>query len=186
MNLVLASASPRRAELLAQAGVQTHVCPADIDESALPSECPHDHVLRLARAKAGAVACRFPDRVVLGADTVVTVGTRIYGKPSDRAEAEQMLGEFSGRRHEVLTGVCLIRRTPPWEEAWVSATSVYFRALDGAAIRAYLALVNPLDKAGAYAIQEHGERIVDRIDGWRSTVIGLPVEEVISRLRALE
>ncbi|MFA5204509.1 MAG: nucleoside triphosphate pyrophosphatase [Lentisphaeria bacterium] len=183
--LVLASASPRRRELLAAAGVAFEVCPADVDETLLPGEAPTAGALRLARLKAAAVSPRFPDRIVLGADTLVVVDGEALGKPHDQAEARRMLGRLAGRAHEVLTGVCLRRASPPAETAWCARTVVRFRPLDEAAISAYLQRVHVLDKAGAYAIQEHGDRIVAGFDGCFSTVVGLPVEEVTERLAAL-
>ena len=181
-GLVLASASPRRRALLEQAGFTVEVAPADVDEAPLPDEGPGEHVRRLARAKAAAVAPRFPDRVVLGADTVVILDGRIYGKPANPAQARAFLAGFSGRDHEVLTGVCLLRLDPPVERTWLARSVVRFKALSAEDIEAYCRLTDPLDKAGAYGIQEHGERIIERVDGLVSTVIGLPVEEVIQAL----
>jgi septum formation protein len=181
--IILASASPRRRELLAAAGIACDVCPADADEALLPGEAPAVAVVRLARLKALAVSPRFPDRVVLGADTLVVVDGEALGKPRDLAEARAMLQRLAGRPHEVLTGVCLYRATPAAEDAWHTRTVVRFHALDAAAIEEYLCRVHVLDKAGAYAIQEHGERIVAGIDGLFSNVVGLPVEEVTARLR---
>ncbi len=183
VSLILASASPRRRELLAAAGIAFEVCPADTDEALLPGEAPAAVVVRLARLKALAVSPRFPGRVVLGADTLVVVDGEALGKPRDLAEARAMLQRLAGRPHEVLTGVCLCRATPTAEDAWYTRTVVRFHALDAAAIEEYLRRVHVLDKAGAYAIQEHGERIVAGIDGPFSNVVGLPVEEVVARLR---
>ena len=181
--MILASASPRRRELLAAAGIACEVWPADTDEALLPGEAPAAAVVRLARLKALAVSPRFPDRVVLGADTLVVVDDEALGKPRDLAEARAMLQRLAGRPHEVLTGVCLYREIPAVEDAWYTRTVVRFHALDAAAIEEYLCRVHVLDKAGAYAIQEHGERIVAGIDGLFSNVVGLPVEEVVARLR---
>lgn len=178
--LVLASGSPRRRELLTRAGVPLELRTADISEDVLPNESPVALVRRLALAKARAVASSLPGRLVLGADTVVELDERVYGKPVDMAAARAMLRSLSGCRHEVLTGVCLLRGCV--EKSWVARTRVCFRELDDAAIDAYFALVNPLDKAGAYGIQEHGEMIVAGIDGLLSNVIGLPVEEVLAVL----
>ena len=177
-TLVLASASPRRRELLARAGVPLEIRTADIPEAPQAGESPEALVLRLASAKARAVAAAMPGRLVLGADTVIAFAGRIYGKPADLPSARAMLRAFAGREHTVLTGVCLLRDCA--EHCWLARTTVRFRALDDAVIDGYFALVNPLDKAGAYGIQEHGEMIVAGIDGLLSNVIGLPVEEVLA------
>jgi len=169
--------------LLAAAGISFEVCPADTDEALLPGEAPAAAVVRLARLKALAVSPRFPDRVVLGADTLVVVDNETLSKPGDLDKARGMLRRLAGRAHEVLTGVCLRRERPMAEDAWHTRTVVRFRPLDAAAIEDYLRRVHVLDKAGAYAIQEHGERIVASIDGPLSNVVGLPVEEVVARLR---
>lgn len=180
--LILASASPRRRELLAAAGVPFEVVVAAVEEA-------HDQALTArelcrgnARRKAAAVARRHPDRLVLGADTLVVLGTRVYGKPADLDEAVRMLSELQGRTHEVVTGVCLRHEQSRWERLLVEATAVTFRPLDEPAIREYLVRIDPLDKAGAYAIQEHGDRIVERIEGSYSNVVGLPVERVVEVL----
>jgi septum formation protein len=136
-------------------------------------------------AKAEHVAAQRPDAVVLGADTVVVLRGRIYGKPADLVAARQMLLSLSGAEHEVLTGVCLLRLRPAWRDAWVCRSRVRFRRLDDAVIARYCAQVNTLDKAGAYAVQEHGELLVESVDGLTSNVIGLPVEEVQEHLRCV-
>jgi len=177
-TLVLASASPRRRELLMRAGVPLQVRTADISEDAQPGESPEALVLRLAGGKARAVAADLPGRLVLGADTVIAFAGQIYGKPVDLPAARAMLRAFAGRQHDVLTGVCLLRDSV--EYSWLARTTVRFRLLTDAAIDDYVALVNPLDKAGAYGIQEHGEMIVAGMDGLLSNVIGLPVEEVLA------
>lgn len=181
--LVLASASPRRRHLLQEAGIAVLVDAAGVDETALPGELPAAHVQRLALAKAEAVSARHPGHMVLGADTIVVLAGVIFGKPADRKDAARMLGELSGRWHEVLTGVALVRREPACRHVWVCQTRVRFRTLDGDTIREYCARANPLDKAGAYGIQEHGEMLVAEIDGPRSNVVGLPIEEVVAALR---
>lgn len=179
-TLVLASASPRRRELLARAGVPLQVRTAEVPEASLAGESPEALVQRLAGAKARAVAAVMPGRLVLGADTVIVFAGQVFGKPADLPAARAMLRAFAGRRHEVLSGVCLVRDCT--EHCWLARTTVRFRPLSDADIDAYFALVNPLDKAGAYGIQEHGEMIVAGIDGLLSNVIGLPVEEVLSLL----
>ncbi len=182
--LILASASPRRRQLLAQAGLAFRVVPADIPERVQPGESPEAAVRRLAQAKAAAVAARFPDAVVLGADTTVALGAVMLGKPRSTAESRAMLRRLAGRRHRVITGVCLLRLQPRRQALlWACTTFVRFRQLSEADIETYLARVHTLDKAGAYAIQESGEILVEAIQGLRSNVIGLPVEEVLDRLR---
>jgi len=185
LKLVLASASPRRQQLLQQAGLEFVVAPAEVCEAPQPGEQPEAIVRRLACAKARAVAPRFPDAVVLGADTVVTRDGRVFGKPASLAEAAEVLRQLSGAVHDVLTGVCLLRLKPHCEETWVSRSHVHFQSLDAQRIEQYLRLVCPLDKAGAYAIQEHGELLIARLEGSRSNVIGLPVETVCRRLRRI-
>lgn len=181
--LVLASASPRRRQLLAEAGLEIVCVPADIDEQALPAEPPWAHVERLAREKAEAVAGRFPQQVVLGADTIVYLDGEILGKPRDLDDARRMLAKLGGRTHQVYSGVCLLRLEPRRREHWHAVTQVTFKPLDQEAVASYLRLAQPLDKAGAYGIQEYGEIIVAGCSGLFSNVVGLPVEEVLPRLR---
>ena len=184
MTLILASASPRRRELLAAAGLAFRVVPAQVDESPLPGEAADATVERLAAVKAHTVAALHPPGLVLGADTLVlSPRGRALGKPADLDEARAMLHELSGHAHTVLTGVCLCRQTPRFEEIWHCRSVVRFRTLDNEAVERYLRQVNTLDKAGAYAVQECGELIIERVDGLLSNVIGLPVEEVLARLR---
>jgi septum formation protein len=180
-TLVLASASPRRRALLEAAGLPLELRTAELAEAPLAGETPAAMVVRLAAAKAAAVAAALPGRLVLGADTVVVFAGQIFGKPADLPAAHGMLRRLSGREHQVLTGVCLMRGVVVRQ--WVAQTNVRLRTLDDAAIANYFSLVNPLDKAGSYAIQEHGEQIVAGIDGLLSNVIGLPVEEVLALLR---
>ena len=176
-TLVLASASPRRRELLQQAGVSFVCHPADIDESAVHAASPEELVQKLASLKSQAVALELKTtQLILGADTVVVLDGRIFGKPATMTEAAQMLHALSGRTHTVITGVALRRGEQCITRACI--TSVTFKPLSDEAIAHYHSLVNPLDKAGAYAIQEHGDLIIDRIDGSLTNVIGLPIELV--------
>jgi septum formation protein len=179
-RLILASASPRRSELLRGLGLRFAVVASDAGE--LESEHLTARELSLVNAhrKARAVAKRYPDATVLGADTVVSTESRIYGKPRDREEAFGMLTALQGRTHQVITGVCLVHLREHRERLFAEITEVRFRGLDDAAIRRYLEQVNPLDKAGGYAIQEHGDWIIEEISGSFTNVIGLPIE----RLRA--
>jgi septum formation protein len=175
--LILASASPRRAELLRAAGIPFDIDAADVDEAHLPGEPPHLYVARLAEAKAQAVARRAPGRPVLGADTVVVAGGSVLGKPVDPDDATRMLESLSGRTHLVLTGVCLVATGHLAVE--VASTTVEFRPLAPAEVQWYVASGEPMDKAGAYAIQGLASRFVTRIDGSYSNVVGLPVELVM-------
>ncbi|MDD4098240.1 MAG: Maf family protein [Lentisphaeria bacterium] len=181
-KLVLASASPRRQQLLAEAGIGYTSQAAEIDETPRPDESATGLVQRLAASKAAQVAQVHPGRLVLGADTVVVLDGKIYGKPTGLSDARAMLLAFSGRRHQVLTGVCLVRRSAATgreaSRTWVCTTHVTFRTLSQKDVDGYFQLVNPLDKAGAYGIQEHGDLLVVKIEGLLSNVIGLPVEEL--------
>jgi septum formation protein len=172
--IVLASASPRRAQLLREAGIPFEVVAADVDEGQHAGEAADTYVRRLAAAKAARVAAAHPRRAVLGADTTVVVDGEVLGKPRDAAEAASMLRRLSGRSHEVLTGVCLIGRDGQAETA-VASTTVEFRPLTPQEIEAYVASGEPMDKAGAYAIQGGAGPFVTRIDGDYDNVVGLPV-----------
>ncbi|MFM9976596.1 MAG: Maf family protein [Sphingomonadaceae bacterium] len=175
-RLVLASASPRRRDLLARIGIVPDVIdPADIDESALPGELPRLHVARLANAKAHAVAARHPDSLVLAADTVVAVGRRILPKAEDEANARMCLSLLSGRRHHVLTAVTA--RRGETVRSRVVDTIVTFKPLTAAEIDAYLATDEWRGKAGGYAIQGRAEAFVRFLSGSHSGVIGLPLFE---------
>ena len=175
--LILASASPRRRELLTQARIPFISHPADIDESAVEATSPEELVQKLASLKSSAVAQELQtQQLILGADTVVALDGRIFGKPTTMEEAAEMLRALSGRTHTVITGVALRRGEQCITRACI--TSVTFKALSNNDIDHYHSLVNPLDKAGAYAIQEHGDLIIESINGSRTNVIGLPVEMV--------
>jgi septum formation protein len=182
--LILASASPRRAQLLRFLGVRFRVVPSDAPEVEHGHLSPRELCRLNAYRKARAVAVRFPDALVLGADTLVFLGRRIFGKPATRREAEEMLARLQGRTHHVVTGVALIHHRTGWERVFAVTTAVRFRRLEAAQIRAYLRRVNPLDKAGAYAIQEHGEWLVEEIVGSFTNVVGLPLERVEAELKA--
>ncbi|MBN1209602.1 MAG: septum formation inhibitor Maf [Myxococcaceae bacterium] len=177
--LVLASASPRRRELLSQLGLRFTVSAADLDETPLAGEAADAYVLRLARAKARAVAERHPGAWVLAADTTVVLGAELLGKPSGPAEAQEMLGRLSGRTHAVYTGVALAGRA---DSATVVRTGVTFRALSAGEIDWYVGTGEPLDKAGAYAIQGRGGFLVAAVEGSPTNVIGLPLGETLELL----
>ena len=205
MRFVLASASPRRAELLRRAGLEFEVMPAKVDEAMDVEETPDGYVRRVAQLKAEAVAPRAPGRVVLGADTIVVVDHDVLGKPADADDARRMLRRLSGREHVVMTAVCLINPGPAafdsaqageagrYEGAregaskrfqtHVARTTVEFAPLSAAEIDWYIATGEPLDKAGAYAVQGLASRFVTRVDGSYSNVVGLPVAVVYDLCR---
>ena len=182
--LVLASASPRRRELLNQIGLQFEVRPADIDESPLPDEKPSAYVLRLARSKAAASAALGDGReLILAADTIVVLDERLLGKPESEAAAHQMLADLSGRNHQVLTGVALCHQARALEVSAVERTEVFFSHLSESEIAWYVASGEPLDKAGAYGVQGLGGLFVERLEGNYSNVVGLPLPLTCRLLR---
>ncbi len=183
--IVLASASPRRAELLAGAGINFTVVPGDIDETPLVKEEPSAHVLRLAEEKAHEAATRSEGRFFIGADTIVLCDSEILGKPADNAAATQMLRKLSGRMHHVITGFAIIDRVSNRAIRRSISTEVFFRLLGDAEIAAYVATGCPLDKAGAYAIQGGAAAMVTRINGSYTNVVGLPLSEVVEVLREM-
>jgi septum formation protein len=184
-RIVLASHSPRRRELLTALGIVFEVIGADVDESARAGESVEEHVLRLAGQKAWAVSSSHPDAVVLGADTVVVVDKTVLGKPADQKDAARMLGMLSGRTHEVLTGIAVI--VPSCQDAYaqVVRTAVTIRGLDPMEIAAYVATGEPMDKAGAYAVQGMASAFITRIEGSYPNVVGLPTAEVVGLLLTL-
>ncbi len=177
MHLILASASPRRAELLTSAGFIFEVAPANVDETPEPDEAPDVYALRVARLKAhSAAAHRHSGGLILAADTVVAAADRILGKPADRAEASAMLRLLSGRVHKVHTAVVVL--DAEGEKSEVVTTRVRFRPLSEAEVAWYVGSGEPAGKAGAYAIQGRGARFVDWIEGSWSNVVGLPIATV--------
>jgi septum formation protein len=187
MNLppiILASASPRRAELLRELGLDFEVLPSQADELHNEALTATEVAQVNAYRKARAVAKRHPDRLVIGMDTLVALGTRLFAKPADMAEAERMLAELQGRTHHVVSGVCLIHLRRHQQRIFADRTEVTFRSLTPEQIRRYLGRIQPLDKAGGYAIQDHGELIVERIDGSFTNVVGLPMERLQQELEA--
>lgn len=181
--LILASASPRRRDLLAEAGIAFEVVASQVEEFSGDDWNPRDLCLVNAGHKAADVATTHPDRVVVGADTIVSLDGRIYGKPRDLAEARSMLEHLCGRTHEVFTGVCLSLPAENKLCRFVEATRVKFRAVDMVDLEAYLASIHPLDKAGAYAAQEDDGRLIECIEGSMTNVIGLPMERLLAALR---
>lgn len=186
-QLVLASASPRRSELLARVGLRFAVVPSALPEELLPGESPEEHVLRLARGKALQVSARaeVAGRWFLGSDTVVVRDAAILGKPCDAAAAAAMLASLSGRRHRVLSGIAVHDRHSGATMAEVVATQVRFKELTAREIAGYIASGEPFDKAGAYAIQGLGAALVRDIEGSYTNVVGLPLCEVLEMLEGL-
>jgi septum formation protein len=182
MPIVLASASPRRRDLLARAGVTFEVVVSPAEEIHDASMTPEVLCEWNATLKAVAVAAVRPDATVIGSDTLVFIDGEPLGKPTDLDEAYQMLRRLAGRTHRVCTGVCMIFAGGA-RKVFHETSEVSFRTLDDDAIRDYFTLVNPLDKAGAYGIQEHGERIIHSIRGSIDNVMGLPVSQVVAALR---
>ena len=186
MKLILASASPRRAEILHDAGFSFHVVSSAVDETPFPEESPEDMVQRLADAKAELVAARaVGPGIVIAADTAVTLDGQIFGKPRSSDDARRMLEKLSGRTHAVLTGVTLIRLPDAERRSFVESTLVHFAQLSAEDITRYLASGEPHDKAGAYAIQGLGGRFIPRIEGDYFNVVGLPLARVTQGLAEL-
>ena len=184
-QLVLASSSPRRFDLLTEAGLCFVVVPAEVKEWH-DEAVPVGELTRVnAALKAEWVAQRHPGSWVIGADTLVSIDGWVLGKPADLAEARGMLGRLAGRTHEVGTAVCLIHGETGRRREFVERTQVTFRALGDEEIERYLSLINPLDKAGSYAAQEHGEVIIEEVVGAYSNVVGLPMERLMEELRDL-
>jgi septum formation protein len=183
MRLVLASSSPRRADLLRAAGIPFELFPVDVDEQFRMGEKPEHAVARLAEAKAAVAAASHPDAIVLGADTTVVIGGKALAKPADAEDAARMLRLLSGRSHEVLTGVCV------WHQerrlVHVEFTRVRMAQLGESEIEWYVATGEPFDKAGGYAVQGLASRFIEGIDGSYSNVVGLPISSVYDLLKGL-
>ncbi len=180
-RVVLASASPRRRQLLNLIGIAHEVRPANIDETMRPRETPRRHAERLAREKASAIAKRDPDLITIGADTIVVVNRKVLGKPRDTDDAARMLALLSGREHVVTTAVAVSRGKKL--RSAVEEVRVKFRRLRDDEIEAYIATGEPMDKAGAYGIQGYGATIVERIEGDYFAVMGLPIVRLVGLLR---
>lgn len=184
MRLILASASPRRKQILSGAGFEFEVRPATVDETPLAGELPEDCARRLAREKALQVAAtETAETLVLGADTVVVADHEILGKPQDAADARRMLRILSGITHRVITGVCLVRAPSQVVALTHETTLITFRNLDDEEIARYVASGEPMDKAGAYGIQGLASKFVTRVEGCYFNVVGLPVARVDELLR---
>jgi septum formation protein len=181
--IVLASASPRRRHLLEMLGIAHEVLPSDVDEARVPGEVPEAMAVRLAAAKALAGLAQRPDRLVLAADTVVTIDDQVLGKPEDTADAERMLAILSGRSHRVITAVALALPGGEVRERY-DVTHVWFRELSPDTIAAYVATGEPMDKAGSYGVQGYGAVLVERVDGDFFGVMGLPLRLVVELVDA--
>jgi septum formation protein len=182
--LILASASPRRGELLRYRGLQFQTIPSDAPEVLHEHLSPHEVCQLNAYRKARSVAKSHPDHCVLGADTLVCLDRQLLGKPTSLDDAVRMLSLLQGRTHQVVTGVCLLHLRSHRQQTFAISTDVTFHPLDTAQIQTYLGRIQPLDKAGGYAIQESGELIVERIEGSFSNVVGLPIERIVRVLGA--
>lgn len=187
-DIVLASASPRRRELLNQVGLAVRVVPSQANEEQLPGETPDEHVVRLSIDKALAVAAQqgVPGRWFIGSDTAVVCDDRVLGKPSDAQEAETMLKLLSGRSHRVISGYAVHDRATGLTLNGAVTTRVHFKPLTAAEIEGYIATGEPFDKAGSYAIQGIGAFMVPKIEGSYSNVVGLPLCEVIAALEEMD
>jgi septum formation protein len=182
--LILASASPRRAELLRQLGVAFEIAPAGVTEVEGETLSAGETARINAYRKARAAAKKRPDAVVLGVDTVVALGRKLFSKPATLGEAEEMLAALQGKTHRVVTGVCLVHLRAHRQKIFFEETAVTFGPLSREQIRSYHSQVNPLDKAGAYGIQEKGEMLVEAIAGSYTNVIGLPLGRLAAELPA--
>ncbi|HEX9382911.1 MAG TPA: nucleoside triphosphate pyrophosphatase [Gemmatimonadaceae bacterium] len=180
-RVVLASASPRRRDLLNLIGIAHEVRPANIDETMRPRESPRRYAERLAREKASATATRDPDLITIGADTVVVIDRKVLGKPADTADAARMLRMLSGREHTVITAVAVSRGRKL--RSAIEEVRVKFRRLRDDEIDEYIAMGEPMDKAGAYGIQGYGATIVERIEGDYFAVMGLPLVRLVGLMR---
>jgi len=184
-SFILASASPRRMELLAGWGLSFNSVPSGVDESLRHGETPRKYVKRISLAKAAAVAEIYPDAWVLGADTIVSIDNQILGKPDDKGSAEKMMRLLSGRKHDVFTGFSLVRKTGALLEQGVVRSAVVFREVSDEEISWYVHSDEPYDKAGGYAIQGRGSLFIREIRGSHSNVMGLPLSELFDTLKKI-
>jgi septum formation protein len=182
--LILASASPRRGDLLRHMGLQFQTIPSEAPEVLHEHLSPHEICQLNAYRKARSVAKSHPDHCVLGADTLVCLDRQLLGKPSSLDDAVRMLSLLQGRSHQVITGVCLLHLRSHRQQTFATSTQVTFHPLDTRQIHSYLGRIDPLDKAGAYAIQHSGELLVERIEGSFSNVVGLPIERILPLVMA--
>jgi len=183
--LILASASPRRAHLLKQIGLAFQVIPSHVAEPAYTGHDPAAYACELAHLKAAEIAARYPDALVIGADTIVVIGDQVLGKPVDEEDARSMLSSLSDRNHQVITAYSLQLLDKGIEEVYHVLTQVHFRALSQDEIGTYIATGSPFDKAGSYGIQDFSSIFVDRIEGCFYNVVGLPISHLHQRLSSL-
>ena len=181
--VILASNSPRRRELLRQIGVVFTSDPADVDERILPGEGAEAYAVRVALDKARVAAGRAGNGIVIAADTIVVLGDAILGKPADAGDAVRMLGLLSGRMHRVISGLAVVDAKTGRTRTGAASTTVWFRELTPAEIRSYVLTGEPLDKAGAYGIQEKGALLVEKIEGCYFNIVGLPLSLLREMLR---
>lgn len=181
-NIILASASPRRAELLKQIGLDFQVCPSDLAETITPRSLPTKLVEELALMKAETVGRRFNRGLIIGADTIVVINQQIIGKPENNRHAIEILSQLSGNRHKVITGVSLLDLDRKGQIVWSESTLVYFRKLRDSEILEYVRSHDVSDKAGAYGIQEKAAAFVSRVEGCYFNVVGLPLASLVEKL----
>jgi len=184
-QIILASASPRRRQLLKQIGLTFRVVPSYVDEDDVFHHDPLANVQAIALRKARSVAARMQDEIIIGADTQVLIDGEILGKPEDEADAARMLAKLSGRKHQVITGVALVDAETNSEETWCEITLVNFRELADGEITDYINTEEPMGKAGAYGIQGKAAAFVERIEGCYFNVVGLPLAKLSQKLRNL-
>jgi len=184
--LILASNSPRRSALLSQINLKFIALPARIKEQILHNEKPEDYVERIALAKSNRIAKKYPNSTVIGADTIVVLENKILGKPKTKIKAKEMLRELQGKKHKVITGISVINKSKNIELSQAIKTDVKMKALSEKEIDGYVRTKEPLDKAGAYAIQEIGAVLIDEIKGSYTNVVGLPLEALCELLRKAE
>lgn len=182
-KLILASASPRRSQLLKQIGLTFQIMPSNIDEDEIFSHDPLVNIQEIALRKARDIATGMKNSIVIGADTQILMDDEVLGKPLDAADAASMLGKLSGRTHQAITGVALVDSETEFEETWVEVTAVTFRQLSEDEIADYVNTGEPMDKAGAYGIQERAAAFVERIEGCYFNIVGLPLAKLAQKLR---
>ena len=182
-KLILASASPRREQLLKQIGLDFEVMPSNFDESRVCTSNPTESAQQAAIEKAKAVAKKLSEGIVIGADTIVVYAGEVMGKPKDQSDAVRMLKQLSGKKHEVITGVALVNARDNREYVWSEATLVWFKKLSDMEIKKYVESGQPMDKAGAYGIQGRAAAFVEKIDGCYFNVVGLPLASLVAKLK---